>query len=310
MYLQALIHPFETIRRIIDSGVDRTKDLLQQDFFEKKTTELTYQALHSKESGISKEQLCNKAIVVSLTSYGKRIHDVYLAIESIMQGSLKPNHIVLWLSEDEFKGKALPITIQNQMHRGLEVRYCKDIRSYKKIIYALKEYPDACIITVDDDLVYNFDLVENLVHAYNSNQKCIWANRIHEMRFDNNGKIKSYLQWSMCSKNNARNKENNFFTSGGGALFPPYSLHNEVFNEEVFLNICPTADDIWLNAMARLKGTEINKSFTHSPTGEDFLVNMAVQSERLDTINNNPKDCKNDIQFKAVFEKYNILKFK
>lgn len=84
-----------------------------------------------KEMGVTSERFCDHEVVVSLTSYGERIRYAYLAIESIMQGALKPNRIVLWLSDDE-KDKILPATLQLQIKRGLEVRYCPDIRSYTK----------------------------------------------------------------------------------------------------------------------------------------------------------------------------------
>jgi len=306
--IKALIHPFETIANIIRSQSDRTDLLIRQILFESKAIFLTEKAIHSAESGVSPEKLCEEEVIVSLTSYGKRIYDVYLAIESIMQGSIKPNRIILWLSEEEFSNKTLPQTLQKQMKRGLEIHFCKDIKSYKKIIFALKEFPNSCIITIDDDLIYNFDLVENLVAAHKENPNCIWANRIHEMTYNENNSLKSYLHWNMSSETDSQNKINNFFTSGGGTLFPPRSLHEEVFNEKIFTNICPTADDVWLNAMARLKRTEIRKSFTHSPNGEDFLVNENLQSNGLCVINTNPNKCNNDIQIKAVFTKYGLSK--
>ena len=308
--IKALCHPFQTIADIVNAPSSIAASLLRRNLFEQKANYLSEKALHSVEKGVSTNKLCDSEVIVSLTSYDRRVNDVYLAIESIMQGSILPNRIILWLSECEFKSKVLPITLQNQQKRGLDIRFCKDIKSYKKLVYTLNEFPNACVITIDDDLIYNFDLVENLIASHTSNPKCIWANRIHEIRFDNNKKIKSYLQWKMRSKSDAKNKKDNFFTSGGGTLFPPHSLHDEVFNENTFMDICPTADDIWFNAMARLKGTEICKSFTHSPVGDDFLINESLQSESLETINNNPINCQNDIQLKAVFEKYGIMQYK
>lgn len=304
----SLLHPFETITNIVRSQLVITNSSLRQNLFDKNAMRLTEYTLHSRDCGITSEKHCKEDIIVSLTSYGKRIYDVYLTIESIMQGSLKPNRILLWLSKEEFSEVTLPITLQKQMERGLEVRFCKDVRSFNKLIFSLKEFPNSCIITIDDDLIYNFDLVENLVNAHKNNPNCIWANRINEMTFTDKGTLKSYLQWKGSIKEDSSNKKNNFFTGVGGVLYPPNSLHDEVFNDDVFTNICPTADDVWFNAMARLKGTEIRKSYTHSSKGEDFLVNESLQSEGLCAINNNPNDCQNDKQIKAVFEKYSIQK--
>ena len=65
-------------------------------------------ALNSIEPGISNIKYCNNEIIVSLTTYGKRLYDVYLAIESIMQQTKKPNRIVLWLG-NELKETILPV---------------------------------------------------------------------------------------------------------------------------------------------------------------------------------------------------------
>lgn len=72
------------------------KDIIYQN----RKDRLTELALCSSTKGISKERYCQKEVIVSLTTYGKRLYDVYLAIESIMQQSMKPNRIVLWLGDE------------------------------------------------------------------------------------------------------------------------------------------------------------------------------------------------------------------
>lgn len=304
--IKILLHPFETIVGSVNVGVDNIKSTLQKDRFERQAFSLTNQTLYSTDSGISSDRLCNEDIIVSLTSYGERIFDVYLAIESIMQGSLKPNRIILCLSKDEFQGKSLPITLQKQIKRGLEIYYCKDTRSYKKLIYTLKENPNATIITIDDDAIYNFDFVENLIKSHKQNPSYIYANRVHLMKKNSNGNFKSYLDWEWCVSTDNSESNNLFFTGVGGVLYPPHSLHEEVFNEDIFMKISPTADDVWFNAMAKLKGTKICKSYTHSQNGEDFIINENLQINSLTTINNAINHNQNDVQIKAVFEKYGL----
>ncbi|OWV05678.1 MULTISPECIES: hypothetical protein [unclassified Fibrobacter] len=306
-YINALIHPFDTIASIIDSKNSELQKNISN-IFEYTAYDLTKQSLSSKENGISTEKICDNEVIVSLTSYGKRIHDVYLAIESIMQGSVKPNKIILWLDEETLKKEKLPVSLQNQQNRGLEIEFCKDIKSYTKLIYALKKYPNANIITIDDDIIYKYDLVENLIRSHLKDTKCICANRIHQIKKLNNGKLDSYLNWKWNLGNDTTISSLNFFTGVGGVLYPPNSLHKEVFNEDVFLSICPTADDVWFNAMARLQGTPICKAFTHSNIGEDYLDKLSPLEAGLGHNNNNPQNCLNDIQIKAVFEKYSIYK--
>jgi hypothetical protein len=51
-------------------------------------------------------------------------------------------------------------------------------------------------------------------------------------------------------------------------LYPPHSLHEELFNKEAIIEQCLTADDVWLSCMALLKGTPIyftNYEYHHLP---------------------------------------------
>lgn len=95
-------------------------------------------------------------MTISLTTFGKRIQDVFLAIESIGFQSLKAGRVVLWLAEDEFQDSRLPLSLNRLVERGLTVNYYEDIKQYKKLIPSLKSYPNDIIITIDDDMLYNF----------------------------------------------------------------------------------------------------------------------------------------------------------
>lgn len=261
--------------------------------------ELNNYVLHSSTLGISTEKYCETDVVVSLTTYDKRLYSVYLTIESIMQQTMKPNKIVLWLADD-LKGKELPYTLQKQMKRGLEIGYYKDIRSYKKLIPTLYKYPNNVIITVDDDLIYEIDVVEKLVHAYNKNPSQIYFNRGHRMRLKKNGKLDKYIKWDRKIKDQ-KITPLNFPTTGGGTLFPPHCFNKEVFNESVFMNICKYADDVWFKAMALYNGITSQKVYTHDLGGEDYMENVDVQDIALSHYNTTGG---NDMQLTAVFDKY------
>lgn len=261
-------------------------------------------ALVAREKGISNERLCDHEVVVSLTTFGKRIFDVPLAIESIMQGTMKPNRIVLWLSEEEFKGKPLPELLEKQKARGLQIEFCQDLRSYKKLIPSLKMFPEACIITIDDDAIYGSDLVERLVFTHREKPKSICASRIHKVRLAKDGRPLSYLYWVHCVECSG-NSNLLFPTTGGGTLFPPGCFSQEVFNQEVFMDICPYADDIWFYAMRLLNDIPVTQVYTGKPSG----YYIALPSEGLEALsrqNTDEENCRNDSQLEAVFEKYGL----
>lgn len=260
--------------------------------------------LHCNDIGVSNEHYCNHNLIVSLTSYGKRIYDVCYTIESLMQQTLKPNKIVLWLGK-ELENTNLPSSLQRQVQRGLEICYTEDIRSYKKLIPALREFPNDIIITVDDDVIYEFDIIERLFKSYLSNPNKIHAARTHRMRFNKNGGLLPYNQWEWNAAQ-AENSRHLFFTGGAGTLFPPKSLHEDVMNKDIFMDICPTADDVWFNAMALKNGTQINKVATRNNNSHDYLENYNMQDMGLFHINV-LSSARNDEQIHAVYNKYDLF---
>ena len=270
--------------------------------YEVRKNQLVEHILHDTESGVTAERYTDHDIIVSLTTYGKRIHDVAFTIESIMQQSMKPNRIVLWL-DYSFQNQRLPQSLLNQQKRGLEIDFCEDIRSYKKLIPTLRKYPHDAIITVDDDLVYDYDIIEHLIQSYLENPLVIHSCRGHQMRFDKNLHLLPYLEWRWNVSETGM-VAHYFLTSGGGTLFPPGSLDSDVLNDRVFMAICPFADDVWINAMALMKGIKINKVYTRDKKGEDYILNWESQDTGL--MMTNVLQNKNDSQIRDVFAKYSL----
>ncbi len=197
-------------------------------------------------------------IVVSLTSFPARIKTVYLTIETLLSQTWKADRIVLWLADSQFPQKEgdLPEELLALRDRGLEIRWCEDLKSYKKLIPALKAFPDAVLVTVDDDLILEPTWLEELVSSYLKAPNCIHTHRAHEISFNSAGDLAPYAMWKKEIKLE-RASFNNFLTGGGGCLYPPNCLHGDVLDIEKFQKLCPHGDDIWFWAMAVLAGTKI-----------------------------------------------------
>lgn len=298
---------FHFQRGIVDSTKviveSSSNDVMNRLYYKWKVDELNKCTLHSNERGITESKIAETEVIVSLTTHSYRIYDVYLAVESIMQGTMLPNRIILWLSED-YKNTPLPVTLQNQMKRGLEVRYCKDIRSYTKLVPALKEFPDSAIVTIDDDIIYPIDAFEHLVNAYNSSNNCICAHWVHSIPKDLYKKYTSLLDWpTMTGK--VEDSLLLFYEGFGGVLYPPHSLDKEVLNEKVFFDICKYADDVWFNAMSLRKGTKVRYA-NPRPGLFKCIGNPDVQAIALRNMNSNG-EVLNDVQIRNVFMKYDIF---
>lgn len=271
--------------------------------YQEQAQHFTFLALNSQEMGVTGGAVEGAEIIVSLSTHGRRLYEVYLAIESIMQGSMKPDRIVLWLSSD-IQGEPLPLTLLKQMKRGLVVKYTEDIGPYTKLIPALTEYPDSVIVTIDDDILYPYDTLELLFSAYQKHPRSICANRIMDLKLDNQGNPTSLPSWKEL-EDKERISQFNFFEGVGSVLYSPHCFTLEVLDRSVFTAICPTADDVWFNCMALLSKTSVvpaNRHYSRFP----LLINESVQDSALWRTNNSAVNTPNDKQLRAVMKKYNL----
>ena len=121
-------------------------------------------------------------VVVSLTSYEERFDDLVISLYSLLNQTIKPDRIILWLS-DEFEGvNDLPYEITRFIKNGLEIRFVKDIKSYTKAVYAFKEFPNAIVVTADDDIYYPKNWLEKLYHSYITHPQDIQVHRAHRVK--------------------------------------------------------------------------------------------------------------------------------
>lgn len=210
------------------------------------------------EFGITKDKRSQK-IIVSLTSYPERFYDLHYTLYSLFKQTLKPDEIILYLTSSQCPNKEQDIgnNILKFKNLGLKIRYYdNNIKSHTKLIPALKDYPDDIIITVDDDIYYEETMLENLYNSYLGSDKTnIVANRCHRIKYAYN-QIQPYCEWDKCIIEESC-LYSNFLTGVGGVLYPPHSLHKDIFNEDLFMKLSPDADDIWFWAMALLNGTKI-----------------------------------------------------
>ena len=190
-------------------------------------------------------------LIVSLTSYPDRFEHLPLTLLSLIKQSVEPNKIILWIAEND-KDALTEEILQFQEH-GVEILFCDDLKSYKKIIPTLEMHPEAYIITADDDLYYSREWVQGLVQDYESND-CVVAHRAHRILFDENGHVKPYKEWGWQYREDLEPSELNFPTSGAGTLYPPGIFHEETTNRELFQTLSPKADDVWLYFMVKLNG--------------------------------------------------------
>lgn len=203
-------------------------------------------------------------LIVSITSFEERFDDLVISLYSLLNQTVKPDRIILWLSVEYGTVLNLPYELTRFVKNGLEIRFVKDIKSYTKIIYAIKEFSSSIIVTADDDVYYPKNWLEKLYHSYIVYPNDISVHRAHRVKFEN-GQIAPYETWDKhVIEENAR--YDNFLTGVGGVLYPPNCFVKEVLREDVFLKYSPSADDVWLWFMALLSDKKIRVVKNHVKT--------------------------------------------
>lgn len=253
--------------------------------------------------GLGVRRLQKTPLVVTLTSWPGTVHKTYLTIESLLRQSMKPDHLVLWLAREEFPGQKIPSILDGLVARGLQIHWCENIRSAKKLIPALRDpfFRNCVCVTADDDIIYQPHWLKNLVLGHRDFPRDIIAHRAR-MILSENGRLKNYHSWPLCKSAEIPDHAILFPTTGGGVLYPPQCLHPEVLNTDNFMKLCQKGDDIWFFTMAKLAGTKIRLSATPSADFID-LNDGATRATSLWSAN---RLGGNDVMIQATFSHYGI----
>lgn len=196
-------------------------------------------------------------VIVTLTSFPERVYDLHYTLYSLLTQSFKPDEVVLWLNVDEFpnKEKDIPENILNFKNNGLTIKWCKDIKSYKKLIPALNEYPNDILVTADDDIFYPTVWLKNLYEDHLKYPNEIICCRCHKVVLNSDNTFAPFNEWELVD-GGLDSSYLIFSTSESGALYPPNSLFHDVTNVELFQKMSYWNDDMWFWVMSVLNKTK------------------------------------------------------
>lgn len=178
-------------------------------------------------------------VIVSLTSWKKRINTVGKTIKSILD-HCNPYKIVLTLSGEEFPNMAndLPFDLLQYAREGkVEIQWVhSNVRSFKKVLYTLERYKNFPVVSADDDCLYKEDYVKVLYEKWLRDKKAIWT-----YKRDTNTKVF-------------------FFGHGPACLYPP-----NCFGEYGLLALTPQIvdsnhDDIYYGVLAKMMNIHVKQA--------------------------------------------------
>jgi hypothetical protein len=204
----------------------------------------------------SKHPLPGK-LIVSLTSYPPRFSTLHLTLKTLLSQSVTPDVVILWLYQGDLE-KITP-EVKKLVGDKFEIRTVeKDIKSYKKLIPALEAFPEAFIVTADDDIYYGRNWLRDLVLNYRMGVNEVVGHRAHMIGFGSKNQILPYKEWQFCISSSCEGPRV-FLTTGAGVLYPPRALSQLAMDSDTFMKLCPTNDDIWFYFLIRVSGYQYRR---------------------------------------------------
>jgi hypothetical protein len=196
--------------------------------------------------------------VVSLTSYGARIANVYQTIESIGRGTVLPSRLILWLDNSE-QGKQLLPELNRLVDRGLEVMFTQDYRAHTKYYpyVASQASFHTPLVTADDDTLYPSWWLARLVAAWRHHPETVNCYRSRVIAINGNG-LDRYTNWGVSRKGGVASVRH-IALGVSGIIYPPALLHALQNAGAGFVAKTLANDDLWLHLQAIRSGFKIRQ---------------------------------------------------
>lgn len=223
---------------------------------------LLYVRRFLKKKSNNKDAIVNENIVVSLTSFPRRINHVWMVIDSLCRQDMRPYNICLTLSLEEFPNgeKDLSSWLLQYKKYGLKILWTEDnLMPHKKYLMVMRLFKDKYIITVDDDIYYRKDLISHLWKLSQKFKHCVCGNNVSCI-LNKDLSMSPYNYWNDDDVL-VNSPSHNYIVKGcGGVIYPPKVFKNEdAFNKHIIIETCLRADDLWLKAQELINDVKIVK---------------------------------------------------
>ncbi|PSW60658.1 hypothetical protein C0W54_14365 [Photobacterium kishitanii] len=243
----------------------------------------------------------NYKVIISLTCFPARINKVFYTIESLINQNVNISYdIRLYLSKDEFVKGMIPDSLKRLEARGLSIIFVEgNIRSYKKLIYVY-DIESKPIITVDDDIFYPKEWLDTLYTSHLEKPCDIIYFRGRKIIFDDEN-LKLYHEYPQAD--GLHESYLTIPTGVSGILYPPKSLFKDWDNQNLFIKLAPSADDLWFKVMSLLNNRKCYLAYDFSVHFPPVLGTQSISLRKINVLNTQSP---NDIQLKNLLDYYNI----
>ena len=111
----------------------------------------------------------DKKVIVSMTTWKKRIQNIPIVLKSILSQTQQPDKIVVNLAKDEFNNESgiQSDVLKFMKDNNIEINWVdEDTKVYKKIIPTLLKYKNSLILSIDDDFIYPKNMIKDFYQIY------------------------------------------------------------------------------------------------------------------------------------------------
>jgi len=207
-------------------------------------------------------------VIVNLTTTSHRLHLCSATIFSLIQQSLIPNKIIIWVSESSYlsdKGvSSIPEWVSflngflNSKESLIEVKYTANTGPYRKIIPALRTFTvDDILVYADDDVIYGKDWLKKIITKFEMNdRRFVVAPRVRLIKKNILGINRGYNSYPICSSDSLL-KDEYIITGVGGCALCTSHIKDFFISMNDYLDVAPTTDDLWISKIIQLSGTKL-----------------------------------------------------
>ena len=204
--------------------------------------------------------MASPTLTVSLTSVATRESLLMGAVTSMLRQTRRPDRIKVFLSDQPFlrdtafPNRQLPDQLDRffaHYHQIVELHWIPNHGPFRKFIPALQQSDsdEDLIVTIDDDTYYIPTLLERLEQEA-INHDCITANWCKRMKPQQHLCRLDYYEGLLGEEHPRQRSLYNFHVGKGSVCYRRrfFRKHLESFlNPDLYLKICPSADDVWFN---------------------------------------------------------------
>lgn len=241
-------------------------------------------------------------VIISLTSIPSRLKAVALTVRSLLAQDVAAQKVILWLHHS--LRQQIPPVLAELEGDIFSINYVDLTCPHRKLVHTLALYPEAIIVTCDDDIMYSRDWLQRLYQDHLRYPRAIIAHESRKIEFEPDGLPKPYHQWPIVEQCDFTHPW--LISIGyGGVLYPPGTLHEDVLQPELFLALTPRADDLWFKAMSLKAGTQVRRSSVPGQKPTPIWGTQQVSLKRT-----NVRGEGNTEQWRLLYAHYDLQRYR